>query len=358
MKKLAKLAMMIIIIGVVGFLFYLNNKNEYKTEVVNYDNFYNENNIKIFYEDESEDSRLEKLREIYKVNDFIKDEKSEMDIALRLVDVVNSIVEYDEVKDSGENNAFDILKDMKERTKVSGKDMAIIYRDLLYSVGIKARVGEFRNERTLLSRDEKYFVVEYWSEEYSKWIMVDFIEKGYIVKDNSPLSAIEIVDERKSTIEFLGKIDTKIYKERNLEKFQTYTINIDNTLDMKKSNSALTFVESEKGIYLEHCNKFIQPTIFTETTDIFLNSPEYEITKKDTKPYIILMKKSGENNKFTVAAFKDGNIIEDYYIKINKDDFKKQDKYFEVELDTSVTSIEISTDGKESCSKLEVKLNY
>ena len=92
---------------------------------------------------------------------------------------------------------------------------------------------------------------------------------------------------------------------------------------------------------------------------MFFKSPTGIENKVDERPYLILMKKptdDKENYTFVIGAFKDGTVINDYYIRVNNDDMTKVSKiYYEVNLEIGKNIIELSKDGKEVISKIEIE---
>ena len=88
-------------------------------------------------------------------------------------------------------------------------------------------------------------------------------------------------------------------------------------------------------------------------------NPIEEIKSEDEKAYIVLMKKQEYNNKesnesFILGAFKDGKILEEYYIRENNGEFIKVKKYKDVKLTEGSNIIELSLNGADVTSKIEV----
>lgn len=356
--KLVKLLIKAIFIIVIflGILILIINKekNNDKYNVVQWDNYYNEENLEIFYAES--DKRLDTLNSTYKINEFLNEKDSEINKVLTVVDIVNSIVEFDDVEDSKYFNGYDILSQKIDGKKVSGRDMALITRDFLNSAGYTSRVGEFKNEKGWFKKDKVYYVVEYWSLQYSKWVMIDFIDRGYFNYSKLPCSAIEVSVTKSNKLEYVGKKNKKGYLSDKKQLYNTYTIMIDNTLDVEKSNSALTFVKSRKGIYLEHKNKYLSPTVFTEEVKVFDRDPNIAPNGEDVGTYIILMKKDGDNNFFIIGSFRNGSIIDEYFIRKDSGEFTVVKKYDEIEFNPGVHSVEVSLDGKNVLSKIEIQV--
>ena len=85
-------------------------------------------------------------------------------------------------------------------------------------------------------------------------------------------------------------------------------------------------------------------------------NPIEEIKSEDEKAYIVLMKKQEYNNKesnesFILGAFKDGKILDEYYIRENNGEFIKVK---DVKLTEGSNIIELSLNGADVTSKIEV----
>lgn len=354
-KRILKIIIVIIVFSSIFMIIRNGEKNNDNYKVLKWDNYYDEDNLEIFYT--KSDKRLETLNSTYRINEFLSKKDDEISKILTVVDIVNSIVEYDDVKDLEYFNGYDILSKKLDGKKISGRDMAIITRDFLSSAGYVSRIGQFKNEKGRFKKDQEYYVVEYWSSQYNKWIMIDFIDRGYFNNSKSPCSAIEVLTIKSKELDYIGKKNKKDYLSNKKDLFETYSMLIDNTLDMKKSNSVITLVKSDKGVYLEHKNKYLSPTIFTKEKKIFERDPNYKSNIKDKGIYIILMKKEGENKSFIIGGFQDGSILDQYYVRKNSGEFTLVNKYDEIELNSEKNLIEISIDGKDVISKIEIQTN-
>ena len=85
-------------------------------------------------------------------------------------------------------------------------------------------------------------------------------------------------------------------------------------------------------------------------------NPIEEIKSEDEKAYIVLMKKQEYNNKesnesFILGAFKDGKILDEYYIRENNGEFIKVK---DVKLTEGSNIIELSLNVADVTSKIEV----
>lgn len=360
-KRLIKIVLLVAVVAIVIFLYKKNFEVEKGLKVSLWDNGYNENNITFFYEDmevKESNENIEKLRSTFNVKELISTETQEIDKVLKTVDILKSIITNDDVAETNINNGYDILMEIGERKKVSERDMAIIERDILLAAGFKSRVGEFRKEKPQFQSNPSYYVVEYFSLEYNKWIMIDFQERAYLKEENTPVSSIDIIGMDFKNLTYVGNNDIKEYKKTINKFLSSYTIAIDNTVEYKKSNSFVTYYSGDKDIDLKKGKVFIAPTIYTSSKDMFIKSP-VEIGKKDDKkPYLIIMKKpvnEVSDYTFVIGAFKNGSVINDYYIRVNNKEMTKVSTiYYEVKLELGNNIIELSQDGKEVTSKVEI----
>ncbi|MGG7177011.1 hypothetical protein ACQPU1_05455 [Clostridium paraputrificum] len=356
--KPIRVIILVCIIGICITLYIKNFANEKGLRVTAWDNIYNENNITLFYEEGKDNNKsLQSMNSTYKINEILSKENKEIEKVLQSVDILHSIVSYDDVADSLSSDGYGILKEKGESTKVSGRDMAIIERDILLSAGITSRVGEFRKEEPQFQSNASYYVVEYWSDNYNKWVMIDFKDRGYLDKDGVPLSAIEIIGEDLKNLTYIGKSAQNTYRKEIKKYLYSYTIPIDNSLSMKRSNSYITYASTEKSIDLINEGRFIPATIYTTSKDLFLKSPKAEATGNDSKAYLLLMKKPMESNQdytYIVGGFKDGKVMRDYYLRVNDGEMEKVDMYHDLELKIGDTKIELSLDGTNVVSKVEL----
>ena len=147
--------------------------------------------------------------------------------------------------------------------------MAYIERDMLLVSGFISRIGEFRKEEPQFEDMPSYFVVEYWSQEYKKWIMIDFRDQGYFEKENNPLSAIEITDEKLKDLTYIGNDTQNNYRKKLSEYLSSYTIAIDNTLPMEHSNSYITYCKGTKNIDLKKRFRNLLNLLFLQQAKVY-----------------------------------------------------------------------------------------
>lgn len=370
-KRILKIFLVALVLSVGAFwLIKSNDKIGYK--VTNWDNIYNESNIELFYSNK-DDVSLTTLDEVYKINEITKNEGSLHDRVLKIVDIVHSIVEFDDVKDTNLTSGYAILKEKNTAKKVSEKDMAIITRDFISSLGIEARVGEFRGQIGKINKEENYYVIEYWNNDFNKWVMIDFRDKGYFSNKKIPCSAIEVLEYELNDFSYSGKTEKKKHLSKFNKALDSYSIGIDNTVSRSKSNSYITYLyKGMESLGVEFKSSFIEPSIFTDEKYLFEKSPNDDIVLDDKKAYIILMKKYDKslpktkdeenteeikNDKVIVGAFQNGRIIPNYFVRVNDGEFEVAESYYEYNFIKGKNKIDISLDGVNVMSSVEILRN-
>ncbi|SFC57668.1 hypothetical protein [Clostridium uliginosum] len=371
-KKNIKVVLVFLIGAILFSLHFSNSKPPNKEiEVVNWNNYYNENNIAFFYENIN-NKKIQLLDSTYKVSEMVGQENDEFNKVLKTIDIVNSIIQYDDVADLNFRSGYDILKEKGSSKKVSANNMAVIEKDLLTASGITSRIGVFRKKDAINDSKSDYYVVEYWSTQSKKWVMIDFLDKGYFTDGYNTLSAIEVLTKDINELSYIGKTKGKEYK-KNIKKYlDSYSIEIDNTITGSKSNSFITYIKDKKALEIKYKDRFAPPTIFTEETSIFEKNPTNNSIGTDKKAYIILMKKSDlaevtnakqakkpetDGISMIVGAFKDGKIMGNYYLNVNGNGYEEVNKYKEIELKKGETSIDLSVDGINSIGNIIVRKN-
>lgn len=359
------------IIGVVLLMFLIGGYWIYRTKmntffdkgtvVVKWDNWYQGNKIKFYYDDTS-NSNIQELKSKNKLDEVVKDSKNDLDKALKLSKWLKSKVKYEKSSMDLDDDPLNIMAEALKGTKICGKDYTLLYSKLAESVGLRARSGELVKNVEESSKDIYHNVCEIWSNQDKKWIMIDVVNNVYM-KQKNPLSACEIIEKGLNNVECINM--NKKYKDDMEKYFYSYTISIDNTIyKEKKSNSYITFLKKDEIPRLQFKEEYINPTIFVNKQDLFNISPnqKYEELNEDKKGTFILSHKNIEGSKkqeplFIVGVFKDSHMANNYYIKINDSKWKMINTYFDLKVtEGSETKIRLSLDGKNV--EREVILKY
>ena len=356
MKKLLMIIIVAVVLGGLGYGIYDSVKPKEKYEIKLWNNIYNGDSIALFYEEES-DLRIEMLRALYNLDKIDKGD-DEINYILKVSEVASKVVTLDNVDDTKALNGYDIIRLIGEKRIVSAKDMAIIVRDFITSVGYDARIGEIRCSKKDEDKYDIYYIIEYYSNKYNKWIAVDIVDGGYFTFENTPCSGVELVEKGVSQLKYIGKVSSEEYFSDKKDLFKSYTIMIDNTVDRVKSNSVITYITSKNEITLTYGDKALMPTIYTENRELFTKAPNSEGEVEDDKAYIILMKGEEEGvEKFVVGGFKNGKIMDEYYVGRSNGTFEKVNEYFELELIKGKNMISISCDGVNEDARIEITYN-
>lgn len=356
MKKLLMIIIVAVVLGGLGYGIYDSVKPKEKYEIKLWNNIYNGDSIALFYEEES-DLRIEMLRALYNLDKIDKGD-DEINYILKIAEAASKVVTLDNVDDTKALNGYDIIRLIGEKRIVSAKDMAIIVRDFITSVGYDARIGEIRCSKKDEDKYDIYYIVEYYSDKYNKWIAVDIVDGGYFTFENTPCSGVELVEKGISQLKYIGKVSSEEYFSDKKDLFKSYTIMIDNTVDRVKSNSVITYITSKNEITLTYGDKALMPTIYTENRELFTKAPNSEGEVEDDKAYIILMKSEEEGvEKFVVGGFKNGKIMDEYYVGRSNGTFEKVNEYFELELIKGENMISISCDGVNEDARIEIIYN-
>lgn len=364
--KVFKVLLLIAIIGGLGFAYFKYFGFNRGIRITQWNNKYNENNITFFYEDTISDGDLSKksqiagiqnLENLYKIKSQIPSGKSEIEIALEAANVLHNIADYGDVEETTKNISYEIVKEMGGRKKLSARDMAILQRDILIDIGVKARVGEFKKENPQFQKKPSYYVIEFWSVKYNKWIMLDCEDVGYFERDNVPQSVMEIIEANKADLTYIGKSAQVAHKDMIKSFLSSYTVAMDNTLAQNNSKIYLTYCSSKKDLDLKKGNQYIGTTIFTDNRLLFEKPPTDVIKGTDYKSYILLTKKaedSSDGYSYTVTAYKDGTELSEFFLTVNEDPMEKVFGSKEIAIAKGTTKIDLLVDGQKVDSSVTI----
>ena len=208
-KKLLKISIVAVVLGGLGYAIYDLVRPRETYEIKLWDNIYNGDSIALFYEEEN-DLRIEMLRGIYNLDKIAK-EDDEIKYILKIVEAAGEVVTLGDVNDTKALNGYDIIRLIGEKKTVSAKDMSIIIRDFITSVGYNARIGEIRCSKKDEDKYDRYYIVEYYSDKYNKWIAIDIVDGGYFTFENTPCSGVELVEKGVSQLKYIGKVSSEEY---------------------------------------------------------------------------------------------------------------------------------------------------
>lgn len=356
----------IIISGIVLILFRNNLKNnsyDYNVKVTKWDNVYEGNNIH-FYFMNKDNPNLVNLKNKYGFDDIAKEGANDLEKTLAIIKWLNRRAEVKPSAMESKKSVDEMLMGLESNKVISLQDYNNIIEEALTSVGIVVRVGEFRVSNNEKAKDESsYSVLEVWSKAHGKWVMVDGTVESYLTKETIPLSAVEIIKADLNDVVLENAKDTKKYFKYISKFLNTYTIKINNNkAEQLKSNSYITFIKNNVDIQIETLKGYISPTIFVTQDNVFNLNPEiiYRNDDSDKLPTIIVAKRNVKDDtedyiKFTVGAFINSYMLEDYYISINGQEYTTVKTYYDLSLPKGKTTVSISLDGKTTIRTIELE---
>ncbi len=328
-----------------------NNEESKGALIVKWDNFYEGDNIKFYYEDPKEPN-LQKLKKEYNLDEVVKDSKDDFDKALKLMEWLNGKIKFNKTSVTTKEDALGILKEGENNT-LSDKDFAIVYSQAASSLGMYVRRGQFKPDSVEeKNKNNYYYVCEIWSDKYNKWILLDVVNNCYMESNGKLLSGIEVLNSGLETVTTKGVKNINKYIRKIKPYLYTYTIEIDNNIyGVVKSNSYITYINKNASI---GGRDLIKPNIFVKEDRLFNKSPRIVNENKSTdkkSTLIFSQKKQDENSKektvtLNGAVFKDSGMLEGFFISVDDSSFAKINRYFTVTLKEGSNKVKFSEDGK------------
>lgn len=357
----------IIVLSAIVLLIFRNNLKgssyDYNVKVTNWENLYEGNNIHFYYLNK-DDPKLIDLKNKYDFEQVVNEGSNEIEKTIALIKWLNRRAEVKPSAMEAKKSVDEMLMGLQSNKVISLQDYNIILEEALSSVGIIARTGELRTSNNLkIKNNSSYSVLEVWSKVHGKWVMVDGTIESFMSREGIPLSAVELVKSSTDGITVENIKEASKYLKGISQYLYTYTIKIDNSRgEQYKSNSFIEFVKDKQYIQLETLKGYIQPTIFVMKDDVFNINPEivYQNDNSDKIPNIIFAKRNIKDDtedyvKFTVGAFINSYMVEDYYISINGKEYVPVKNYYDLSLPVGITSISISLDGKAPIRTVELE---
>lgn len=357
----------IIVLSAIVLLIFRNNLKgssyDYNVKVTNWENLYEGNNIHFYYLNK-DDPKLIDLKNKYDFEQVVNEGSNEIEKTIALIKWLNRRAEVKPSAMEAKKSVDEMLMGLQSNKVISLQDYNIILEEALSSVGIIARTGELRTSNNLkIKNNSSYSVLEVWSKVHGKWVMVDGTIESFMSREGIPISAVELVKSNTDGITVENVKEASKYLKGISQYLYTYTIKIDNSRgEQYKSNSFIEFVKDKQYIQLETLKGYIQPTIFVMKDDVFNINPEivYQNDNSDKIPNIIFAKRNIKDDtedyvKFTVGAFINSYMVEDYYISINGKEYVPVKNYYDLSLPVGKTSISISLDGKAPIRTVELE---
>jgi hypothetical protein len=142
------------------------------------------------------DPTLRELRERYRLDEVVAPGRSEFEQVLRLREWVHTRWRHGWTRTPPAHNALDILRAAEEGGDFSCGYYAITLMQCLLALGFVARpVSISKGATEWLAADEGnvgHSVVEFWSHQHHKWVVLDPDLNVHYEHDGTPLSALEV----------------------------------------------------------------------------------------------------------------------------------------------------------------------
>ena len=142
------------------------------------------------------DAMLTELRQRYRLDDVIASGKTEFDQVLLLREWVHTRWKHGWTRVPEPRNALEILAAVEQGKDFNCGYFAVTLMQCLLSLGFVARnLSICKTESDWMSADEGnigHSIVEFWSHEFHKWILLDPDLNVHYERDSIPLSVLEI----------------------------------------------------------------------------------------------------------------------------------------------------------------------
>ncbi len=183
-------------------------------------------------------------------------------------------------------SCFDIIEHIKEYKTLRCVEYSYLLAQVLLAYSIPARVIGLKKKTVETAEcDAGHVVVEFWSYQFNKWIMLDPQYAVYLIHNDTPLSCVEIVN--------IGINNTKVIKAKNsrliendIEKYKAwlgeylYYIDTAVTPDQNTTNDQriyeLKYMIVPEGAMVPTIFQRIYPlSVQAVDTDVFYQKPDY-----------------------------------------------------------------------------------
>lgn len=140
----------------------------------------------------------------------------------------------------------------KNKTQVLCGHYAVVFAQILTGLGIPARYIDLSSED-----NQGHFVVEVWSQDYSKWVLMDPYGDEYYQLDGIPLNALSLhlafVNDNVENIQIIkGKEIRKVGKAEQLKLFYNFDIVLRNNHLSNPVNIFDMVVKVSPGVMIKH----------------------------------------------------------------------------------------------------------
>lgn len=258
----------------------------------------NEKNIAIYHSGSSNkniqftyidfnNTYLRRLRNIYQIDKMINSNMSEIECVLILSNWVHSLWVHEGTNIPSKYDPISIIEESKEGRGFRCTEYAFVLNGLINSLGIHSRIVNLMNKDIeTLESGAGHNVVEFFAREQNKWIMADAAWDIITVKNDIPLSSLElyyaIIDDPRD-IKFLSisNKNTDRYLEEIIKYLYYYSTYVDNRVgititDGIQKQVMLVPMNAKNPRFFQR-KHIIKNTIYTNSINDFYKSPIGEV---------------------------------------------------------------------------------
>ncbi|MFN4000395.1 transglutaminase domain-containing protein [Algoriphagus sp.] len=205
-----------ILLGACSALNLMPSKN---IETLKFDTNSHNEQYQFIYQTKENSPELLTLKTNYGLDSIAKTGNTEFEQILALLSWTNSRWKHSGSNEPSESNTLTILEEAEKGKKFRCVEYGIVLRSVLAVNGFKARTLGLKTkdvEVTLLGAG--HVLTEVWSEQFSKWLMLDAQFNVVPTMNGTPLNAVEfqraiIQKENFQLVDSKGEVDDKTRKK-------------------------------------------------------------------------------------------------------------------------------------------------
>lgn len=356
---------MIPLMIVVVILYWLASKGQFESlrkdeinesiNIVKWDNYYEGENIRLYYLKHGNENVI-KFGTRNRLNELVKAEYTDDKRIESSVRWIEENIEYKKSAVYTSKDVYEINFQKTNKVLMNDEEIQNIFNHCAAYYNIYSRNAYLIGD--VNSTSDKYITKlnEYWNNEMEKWIIIDAIEGTMFLKNNKPLSGIELFKTDISEIEVKNLLGKKIGKDYlvNLKKFNyAYAIDIDNNrYGEGMINASITYTENNPFLMID--NLYYIPNIFVKSEKMFNLFPkqDYVNSLDDEVPTMVFGIRHTEDQEeeatvLAVGVLLDSAMIDNYFYSFNGSDWIniRDEFHFYKKLKEGTNKVKISRDG-------------
>ena len=222
------------------------------------------NGLKFWYEQNTENEYLNRLRTNYPIDSLIKDSKTDTGKALKILNWVHNQWSHNGNNEPRKPDAISILEEVKEGKNFRCVEYGIVATACLNAVGLKARTLALktRDVETRLS-GAGHVLLEVFIPDLQKWALLDGQWDAMPVLKGIPLNAVEFQKAIAGSYSELEiRSSSNVSKRRYCEWIYPYLYYFDVAFDNRESNPKYSGLSNGKRKIMLVPLGAKQPTVF------------------------------------------------------------------------------------------------